>query len=116
MHSGVILLVEDFRDNRETLAALLRSEGFVVWEAVDAIDALSQLDRGVIPDLILTDWTMPFMDGRTFCRNLRNDPRYRDVPVIVISAFEVIEDDLSLAAIFRKPVTLKNLLHVIRNC
>ena len=55
------------------------------------------------------------MDGRTFCRKLRKDPRYRNIPVIVISAVEVIENDLSVAAKFRKPVILKALLDAIRN-
>jgi CheY-like chemotaxis protein len=115
MRSGVILLVEDSEDSREVLATVLQSEGFVVREAVDALDALWQLDGGLIPDLILTDWMMPLMDGRSFCGKLRKDPRYRNIPVIVISAVDVTEDDLSLSAKLKKPVDLKTLLDAIRN-
>jgi two-component system, chemotaxis family, chemotaxis protein CheY len=99
MRSGAILLVEDTPDARGLLSGLLRSQGFVVRQAVGALDAFSQLECGLIPDLIVTAFMMPFMDGRRFCRKLRSDWRYRNIPVIVVSAvaMEVIQSDLSPA-------------------
>jgi CheY-like chemotaxis protein len=109
MQSGVILLVGSDKNYRELLTALLRSEGFVVPQAVDAGDALSQLDGGLFPDLILTSLTMPFMEGLCFCRKLREDPRYKNIPLVVVSAvaLKVIQESL--------PAGLMTLLELVRD-
>lgn len=115
MRLGSILLVEDSHDNREALAEFLRSEGFVVQEAINGADALSQLSKGFTPDLIITDLMMPSMDGRTLIDKLRKSPMFKHIPVIIISALKVLPNDQSRAiARFRKPLNLKSLLKTIR--
>jgi diguanylate cyclase (GGDEF)-like protein len=82
-----ILIVDDSHAVRVALREALHglpSVGDIV-EAVDGIDALAQLARAPA-DLILTDITMPRLDGFKFLAAVRDNPRYRDVMVIMLSS------------------------------
>ncbi len=113
--SSRVLIVDDSQDIREALARLLRFEGFSVHEATDGADAMSQLKKGLVPDLILVDLVMPTMDGPTFCRELRSSPTYRHIPVIIISGLRSAPGDLSDLKYLRKPFDVKSLLYLIGN-
>lgn len=82
-----ILIVDDSNAVRIALReALLELPGVGdIVEAVDGIEALALLGRTAV-DLILTDITMPRLDGFKFLSAVRNNPRYRDVMVIMLSA------------------------------
>jgi two-component system sensor histidine kinase/response regulator len=80
-----ILLVEDNELNQIVAVELLRDAGFVVDVADNGHMALQQLDREPY-DAVLMDMQMPIMDGETATRQLRMDPRYRDLPVIAMTA------------------------------
>ena len=85
-----ILLVEDARIVREPLARLLSAEGFEVITASDGNEAFAALREGGSPrragvDLVLLDVMMPRMDGVAFLSALREDPRFRHVPVIALT-------------------------------
>ena len=69
-----MLVVDDSRLQRRILAASLKRWGFCVREAETAHDALG-LCRAAPPDLVLSDWMMPGMDGLEFCREFRALPR-----------------------------------------
>lgn len=79
-----VLVVEDAPVARELLTGLLRSFGLRVSEAVDGRDGLAQA-KATLPDLVLTDIEMPYMDGIEMIRHLRNDPRLRNVPIIILT-------------------------------
>ena len=81
-----LLLVDDDLALRETVAEVLRDEGYEVVEAENGRVALNLLQSGVSPTLILLDLMMPVMDGSTFCRALRAEPSIAALPVVVISA------------------------------
>jgi CheY-like chemotaxis protein len=117
MPSAVILLVEYSDETRLRLSALLRAHGFVVREAVHALDALAQLDCGVTPDLILIDSLMPLKDGQTFSKKLSENTEYKKIPAIVISevAMEMIRNGLSPAAELRESPGLTGLLGAIED-
>jgi PAS domain S-box-containing protein len=86
------LVVDDLRDNRAMLRATLEREGWEVVEAEDgqlALDAFSKHQ----PALILLDLMMPVMDGFEFLRALRAREDGRTVPVVVVTAKELTDDE-----------------------
>ena len=87
-----IMVVEDDQDTRRWLARALEAEGWQVTEAENGRVALEQLATAP-PDLILLDLIMPEMDGFEFLTELRRSEALRDVPVVVITAAELTDDD-----------------------
>lgn len=101
-----ILVVDDETDIAQTLQAYIELHGYCVVLAYDGVEALHKvLDEP--PDLIITDITMPRMDGNELIEKLRDSPTAEDIPVIVISAH-----DRRCAALpyFRKPFDPKALV------
>lgn len=85
----LILVVDDNVDLRETMAELLGLEGFQTVTAPNgevALDVLSSLE--VLPDVIISDWRMPEMDGEAFYQNLRANPDYDHIPFILMGQFQ----------------------------
>ncbi len=82
---ATVLVVEDDADLRELTRRMLLGAGHIVREAGNGKEALAALERGR-PDLILLDLMMPEMDGFTFIDELRAQPAYADLPVIVVTA------------------------------
>jgi len=81
-----VLVVDDDRGIRESLAAMLEDEGYSVLTAVHGEDAFRVLEERGAPGVILLDLTMPVMDGNTFLSVLIQHPRFSSVPVVVLSA------------------------------
>lgn len=79
------MVVEDDPDTRTLLIAFLQEEGLEVIGVANGGEALDQLDD-FVPDLILLDLLMPCMDGLSFLKALRRDPKYAKVPVVVVTA------------------------------
>ncbi len=79
-----ILLADDNADMREYLKRLL-SQYWVVEAVADGAAALAAI-RQQLPDLVLTDVMMPDIDGFKLLRQLRADPRTREVPIVLLSA------------------------------
>lgn len=69
-----VLIVDDSRLQRRIVSALLSNWGLEVYEAASGAEALDICKR-VDPDLIVSDWMMPEMNGLTFCRKFRKLPR-----------------------------------------
>ena len=90
--TGEILLVEDNEDTREVMRRTLERNGWEVVEAVNGIEALAHLER-IQPALILLDLMMPEMDGFQFLRVLRRQPAGHLIPVIVVTAKELTEEE-----------------------
>lgn len=81
---SLILVVDDQDDARKPLMKLLKLEGYAVTGACNALEALAVTRRGH-PDLVLLDVMLPPMDGLTFLMLMREDPRTRDVPVVLLT-------------------------------
>ena len=109
-------MVEDHADLREMLTVLLEAEGFRVSTAANGAEALARLEEAR-PSIILLDLSMPVMSGDQFRERQLADPRYRDVPVICMTA---AHDGLSRAAriradaFFQKPIDFAELIDAVR--
>jgi CheY-like chemotaxis protein len=80
----LVLVVDDFEDNREMFAEYLELSGFQVAQAITGREALDQAFQ-LVPDVILMDLSLPELDGWEATRRLKADPRTRHVPVIALS-------------------------------
>ena len=86
-----ILVVEDYVDSQQMLKLLLEGMGFRVLTAETGNEALAAAAKNHI-DLVLTDFSLPDMSGPTVVRHLRQShPRLRQVPTIVLTAFDGYE-------------------------
>jgi diguanylate cyclase (GGDEF)-like protein len=83
----LVLVVDDDRSTRSALRHVLRRSGFRVEEAGDGDEALAWLENST-PDAILMDALMPVMDGFAACMALKKHPRWKDIPVLMITALE----------------------------
>ncbi|HZN64414.1 MAG TPA: response regulator [Tepidisphaeraceae bacterium] len=88
------LVVDDDEDTRRLLRSVLEKEEWIVAEAGDGVAALQALEEKT-PDLVLLDLMMPKMDGFEFCERLRGDPKWRSIPVVVLTAKDLTEEDRS---------------------
>lgn len=79
------LVVDDSRAMRSILTRLLGGLGFDVAQAGDGAEALSVLDAGTRPEVILVDWNMPVMDGLTFIKNVRSRDDLRDISLMMVT-------------------------------
>ncbi len=89
----VVLLVEDDEPTRDIMRRVMEHENWRVIEAENGRVALSRMEAGTLPDLILLDLMMPEMDGFEFASRLRSDPRWSDIPVIVLTAKDITDED-----------------------
>ncbi|MEW6481892.1 MAG: response regulator [bacterium] len=80
-----ILLVEDEEDLVETERIFLSEAGYEVDVAYDGLEAMEKVYEKRY-DLILLDITIPEMNGYQVCRMLKNDPSYKDIPVVMLTA------------------------------
>ena len=113
------LLVEDSPTMRQLIIfALKRIPGLEIVEASDGVDALKKLP-GQKFDIMLTDINMPVMDGLKLISLMKNNPNYKDIPVVVITTEGGKEDRerglaLGAKAYITKPVQTTNLLKVVK--
>lgn len=86
MSSGSrILIVDDDAFIRRPLEFILKEEGYEPATAADAEEGLRSV-QACAPDLIFLDVTMPGKDGLTWCAELKSDPRYSRIPIVLLSA------------------------------
>ena len=89
--SANILMVDDTAANLQLLTGMLKGRGYKVRPVSSGEMALRAVETHA-PDLILLDISMPEMDGYEVCRRLKADERWRDIPVLFISALSDTED------------------------
>jgi two-component system chemotaxis response regulator CheY len=80
------LVVDDSKATRMVLSRTLKEFGFAVIEAADGREALTELSQlEEVPELILTDWNMPVMNGLEFLRELRKAERFASSAVVMVT-------------------------------
>jgi diguanylate cyclase (GGDEF)-like protein len=92
-----VLLVEDNEDKRQLLKFALETAGYNVRTAGDGVEGLQAVESHQ-PDLIVTDVTMPRMDGYEMVRRIRANPSTRFIPVIIQTALRGETQDVRLGA------------------
>ena len=85
------LVVDDSRAMRRIIARYLQELGFEVHEAASGLDALMNAPKIQGLQLILLDWNMPEMDGRTLLERLRQDPDFADIPIMMVTTESELE-------------------------
>jgi len=114
-----IMVVDDQREYLKWLSHYLKSLGWEVIPINNGIEALEKV-RSVKPNLILLDMSMPEMDGFEVARCLKEDPNYRDIPILAATALAMPKDrERCLAAgcndYISKPFTPEDLAeHITR--
>ena len=86
-----ILIVDDEADIIEILQFVLEAEGFECITAFDGEEGL-KLAREIYPDLIILDVMMPKINGYKISRLLKYDNKYKDIPIIMVTARSQLED------------------------
>ena len=115
-----ILIVDDEEDIRELIAMnLMRQEKYSLIEARDGLEAL-KMARSQKPDLIVLDLMLPEMDGVTVYKELREDSKTRDIPIIMLTARGRLEEklgglELGADDYMTKPFSPKELVLRVRN-
>ena len=119
LESKKILIVDDEEGFLALMRQALEERGFEVSTASNAIDAGIEMS-GTLPALILMDIKMPGIDGLQACQALKDNPKTKDVPIIVISALSDESDihrakKIGIADYFVKPIDIEKLIGRIRS-
>jgi CheY-like chemotaxis protein len=111
---GVVLVVEDDASICTLVSDVLVEEGFSTIATHDGDEALAVLER-IRPTVILLDLYMPRVNGWGFLREMRKNPRFASVPVIVCTAAPEARLPPGVAGYLRKPFSLDRLIGLIRS-
>ena len=88
-----VLVIDDEEDYRLIVHDVLKSAGMEVKTAGDGAEGLAAL-KSFKPDVILVDWMMPKLDGERFCRALRAEPKWKDIPVLMLTVKQTADEEL----------------------
>jgi DNA-binding NtrC family response regulator len=109
-----IAIIDDEADLVYLFQEALENNGFKVCTFTDPIQAYNLIQKN--PNdfgLILSDYRMPVMNGNELCTKLmRINSKFK---VILMSAYDNIEDDISKFTFMKKPTTIANLLQIVKN-
>jgi DNA-binding NarL/FixJ family response regulator len=116
---GQLLLVDDEPGLREAVQAYLEDSGFAVAVASNANEGLA-LARQTLPDLVITDIMMPQVDGYQFLKQLRDEPQFKTLPVVFLTARGMTSDRIQgynagADAYLSKPFAPDELVAIVTN-
>ena len=119
----LVLVVDDDPDLVDAVSMKLESESFRVAKAYDGVEAWDRI-KEERPALLILDVMMPKKDGYTLCDELKNDPDYKDIIVVLLtavaSAVELTrythQDGMSTLAddFITKPIDLDKLMGIVK--
>lgn len=114
-----ILLSEDNDDIRKILSMRLEVAGYKVMQARDGEETMETIKKEK-PDIVILDLMMPKLSGFEVCRMMKFDDRYKDIPIIVLSALDQQKDrekafETGADAYFIKPFDLGLLINKIES-
>lgn len=109
-----ILIVDDMPKNVQVLGQILAEQGFNIFIATSGFQALKAVEKKM-PDLILLDISMPDMDGYETCKQIKEQGKYSEIPIIFLTARTETEDILKAFAVggvdyITKPFNIPELL------
>lgn len=114
-----ILIVDDISINVKILENIMQEEGYETLCALSVQEALDIM-KETMPQVILSDFSMPGIDGVEFCRLLKNNPRTRDIPFIFITVVDSGEEKreafmAGAVDFIRKPIEPIEVVMRVRN-
>ncbi len=109
----MILIVEDEPVVRKMLAEVFARKGHTVYVADDGEHALTMLDSGLRPRIIITDIVMPRMDGNRFIEEVHK--RGNDIPIVILTAYldSVRQEYMDSLLVVPKPPDCRKLLELV---
>jgi len=116
--SEIVVLVDDEPYILHVLAIKLRNAGYDVFTAADGEEAV-EVCMNEAPDIIITDYQMPHLNGLEFCRKYCESSG-RKIPAILVTAreFDVEGDEMSasgIEAVITKPFSPREIVELVRN-
>lgn len=88
-----VLVIDDEEDYRIIIQEVLRGAGMDVRLAKDGEEGLRMLKEATT-DIVLVDWMMPRLDGEQFCRAMRAEPAFKDLPVLMLTVKQTADEEL----------------------
>ena len=118
MPSKRILIVEDDFMNMRLTQHILEGEGYTVFKAATAHDALTQVET-ILPDLILMDVQLPDMDGMTVVRMFRENKVTKDIIILALTAYAMKGDKERMLRMgcddyISKPIDVQSFINTVR--
>ena len=112
-----ILIVDDEKDIVEALSFMLQAKGYEIISAYDGEEGL-KLAKEEKPDLIILDVMMPKINGYKICRLLKYDAKYKNIPIIMVTARsqdndKLIGEETGANEYITKPFEFSDVLNVI---
>ncbi len=111
-----VLIVEDEFAIADLLEMVLTDEGYRVLTAANGRQGLQRLAEGPLPDLVISDYMMPILDGAGMLRAMRETELQRDIPCIVMSSIpeETVQERIgNYAAYVRKPFQVAFMVQLV---
>lgn len=113
-----ILTVDDSKTERLMLTLTLEEAGYQIVEAIDGLDALKKLNAESV-DMVISDLNMPNMDGITLIREIRQSPKHRFIPILMLTSeppekSRLESREAGASGCLQKPVNPRQLLAVVR--
>lgn len=117
--AGKVLLVDDEAGLREAVQAYLEDSGFTVETASNATEGWDKLQLST-PDVLISDIMMPQVDGYQFLAQVREDPRFKSLPVVFLTARGMTSDRIQgysagVDAYLPKPFDPEELVAMVSN-
>ena len=114
---ATILVVDDYSTSQRLLGFILRQNDHTVVTATNGLGALEQIAARSI-DLVITDLSMPEMDGMTLLQELRANPEFQNLPVIILTGSAYAQDNTRAKAagatsFLTKPVESEELIAMV---
>lgn len=118
MAEYTVLIIEDEPDMQRAIKLRLESVGFKVETASDGLEGLQKIKK-LEPDLVLLDIMLPKMDGFKVCNMIKFDKKFKNIPIIMLSAKSAQKDfytakTVGADAYLTKPFTTAALLKKIK--
>ena len=110
-----ILLVDDDRATHDVVKRAIKKEGYTVYSAFDGDEGMEQA-RKAIPKLILLDVLMPGRDGWSVLKEIKNDVKLKDVPVVITSVLneESLASSLGADDYMKKPIDRSFFINLVK--
>jgi CheY-like chemotaxis protein len=110
----VVLLADGDESVRLALSDILQRHGYCVVQAANGREALDYLETGAVPESVVVDVSMPVMDGRELLRAMKQRQDLAQIPVILMSSGERLDDEMRLGAeAISKPPDIARLLQAL---